>query len=187
MVQLAADFWREQNGIRHITPAGKANPEGAWLLPYLADVQAHGRVVEIGCGPGRLACAFKPDAYLGVDLNERSIADARARNPQHAFDVVKDELPQADAYLLHTVLMHVPDDELDALIGRMKAPVVCVSEMMGREWRRDGDPPVFNRDPSEYVQAFQAHGYALSKSTTQIYAHYQKPMTLLEFTHQRRP
>ena len=181
-MELAADFWRAQNGVRHITPAGKANPEGAWLLPYLADVAAHGRVVEIGCGPGRLACAFKPEAYVGVDLNERSIAEARARNPLHAFDVAQDELPQADVYLLHTVLMHVPDADLDVMIGRMKAPVVCVSEMMGREWRREGDPPVFNREPDEYVEAFKAHGYTLSASREQIYEHYQKPMTLLKFT-----
>jgi len=181
-MELAADFWRAQNGVRHITPAGKANPEGAWLLPYLAEVAAHGRVVEIGCGPGRLACAFKPHAYLGVDLNERSITEARERNPLHAFDVAQDELPQADVYLLHTVLMHVPDSELDTLIGRMNAPIVCVSEMMGREWRRDGDPPVFNREPSEYVEAFKAHGYTLSASQEQIYEHYQKPMTLLKFT-----
>lgn len=181
MEQLASDFWRAQNGVRHITPQGKANPEGKWLLAYLADVAAHGRVVEIGCGPGRLACAFKPDAYLGVDLNERSIAEARERNPLHAFDMAQDELPQGDVYLIHTVLMHVPDGELDALIGRMKAPVVCVSEMMGREWRREGDPPVFNREPSEYAEAFAAHGYALIQATTEIYEHYRKPMTLLKF------
>ena len=77
--------------------------------------------------------------------------------------------------------MHVPDGELDALIGRMKAPVVCVSEMMGREWRREGDPPVFNREPSEYAEAFAAHGYALIQATTEIYEHYRKPMTLLKF------
>ena len=181
MEQLAADFWREQNGVRHITPAGKANPEGAWLLPYLAEVASHGRVVEIGCGPGRLACAFKPERYLGVDLNERSIAEARDRNPLHAFDVAQDELPQGDVYLIHTVLMHVPDAELDALIGRMKAPVVYVSEMMGREWRREGDPPVFNREPSEYAEAFAAHGFVLIQAATEIYEHYRKPMTLLKF------
>jgi SAM-dependent methyltransferase len=180
-MELVTDFWRAQNGVRHITPAGKANPEGAWLLPYLADVASHGFVVEIGCGPGRLACAFKPHAYLGVDLNERSIAEAIERNPLHAFDVVQDELPQGDVYLFHTVLMHVTDEELDALLGRIKAPVVCVSEMMGREWRREGDPPVFNREPFEYVAAFAAHGYALSQATTEIYDHYQKPMTLLKF------
>ena len=181
-MELAADFWRAQNGVRHITPAGKANPEGAWLLPYLADVASHGFVVEIGCGPGRLACAFKPNAYFGLDLNERSITEARDRNPFHPFDVIEDELPQADVYLFHTVLMHVPDSELDALLGRIRAPVVCVSEMMGREWRREGDPPVFNREPSEYVEAFKAHGYTLSASQEQIYEHYQKPMTLLKFT-----
>jgi len=181
MEQLASDFWREQNGVRHITPAGKANPEGAWLLPYLADVAAHGRVVEIGCGPGRLACAFKPHAYLGLDLNERSIAEARERNPVHAFDVVQDELPQADVYLFHTVLMHVPDDDLGTLLGKIKAPVVYVSEMMGRKWRREGDPPVFNREQSEYVTAFAAHGYECTAFREKIYDHYNQPMALMTF------
>lgn len=182
MVQLAANFWRAQNGVRHITPAGKVNPEGAWLLPYLAEVASHGRVVEIGCGPGRLACAFKPHAYLGLDINERSIAEARERYAHHPFALVQDELPEADAYLFHTVLMHVPDGELNALIGRIRAPVVCVSEMMGREWRREGDPPVFNREPFEYAAEFAINDYTLSQSRTEIYEHYQKPMTLLKFT-----
>ena len=179
----AADFWRDQNGVRHITPAGKANPEGAWLLPYLAEVASRGRVVELGCGPGRLACVFKPDAYVGVDLNERSIAEARERNPLHAFDVAQDELPEGDAYLCHTVLMHVPDEELDALIGRIRAPVVYVSEMLGRDWRREGDPPVFNRSADDYAIAFEAHGYELTRADAQIYEHYGKPMGLLTFTH----
>lgn len=177
----AAEFWMEQNGVIHITPQGKANPEGAWLGAYLDDVASKGRVVEIGCGPGRLACSFKPELYLGVDINARAIERAKERNMDHRFELITDELPEADAYLLHTVMMHVPDDAIDALIGQMRASVVHVSEMLGREWRREGNPPVFNRDLQDYVRAFGAHGYVLRTYDERIYEHYGRPMALLTF------
>jgi len=178
-----ADFWKAQNGLRHITPRGKANPEGPWLGTYLSEVASHGLVLEFGCGPGRIACGFDPESYIGVDINPRALEHAGTRNPGYRFELVQDELPDADVCLFHTVLMHVPDDELGAVLKRLRAPVVYVSEMLGREWRRDGDPPVFNRDLDDYVLAFGALGYGLSNVRNRIYEHYGEPMGLLKFTH----
>ena len=178
-----AEFWKAQNGLRHITPRGKENPEGPWLGEYLSEVASHGRVLEFGCGPGRLASGFEPESYIGVDINQRAIEHAKAGNPAHRFELVQDELPEADVCLLHTVLLHVPDDELDPLLARLRAPVVYMSEMLGREWRREGDPPVFNRDLDDYVRAFGAHGYTLRSISQRIYQHYGRPMALLTFIH----
>ena len=82
--------------------------------------------------------------------------------------------------LLHAEL----DVDLAAAIAYMRkiaAPVVLVNEMLGRRWRREGTPPVFNREMDEYVAAFAAHGYALTDAREENYAHYNQPMTLMEF------
>ena len=178
-----ADFWRAQNGTNHITPGGKWTPEGAWLADFLAGL-AGKEIVEFGCGPGRLAQHFDPARYLGLDITPNAIAVAEEWNPGHCFRLVDEDETigaGADAVLCHTVLVHVPDDDLDGVIGRFAAPVVLVNEMLGRRWRRDGTPPVFNREMDEYVAAFAAHGYALTDVREEIYAHYNQPMALMEF------
>jgi SAM-dependent methyltransferase len=177
----AAEFWASQNGVRHITPQGKPNPEGAWLGQYLSDVASHGRVLEFGCGPGRISCGFDPESYIGVDINPRAIEYARERNPAHRFEVVGDELPDADVCLFHTVLMHIPDEDLVPLLKRIRAPVIYVSEMLGRHRRREGDPPVFNREIEDYEDAFGAIGYGLISVKRRIYEHYGEPMGLMQF------
>ncbi len=182
-MELAADFWRAQNGVRHITPAGKLWPEGEWIktaFDHLRDQY----VVEFGCGPGRLARFFRPHQYLGVDINPRSIELAKEGNPAHTFALIDDKetLGPADVILCHTVLVHVPDDDLSRVLSRFDARRVLVNEMPGRRWRGDTLPPVFNREVSEYRDAFGQAGFALSDVTYEIYDHYQAPMALMEFT-----
>lgn len=182
-MDAVAAFWRAQNGVRHITPRGLPCPEGRWLGEHLKEMGRGRRVLEFGCGPGRLSGLFSPLLYLGVDINERSLAEAKARNPAHVFQLATDEpLPSADLILCHTVLLHISDEDLNDVIGRMNAPVVVVNEMLGRSWRHDGEPPVFNRELGEYVAAFKAHDYKLTSISERTYEHYNAPMALMEFT-----
>lgn len=182
-MDAVADFWRAQNGVRHITPRGLPRPEGAWIVDHLRALGTGKRVLEFGCGPGRLSCLFSPLLYVGVDINQRSLDEAKVRNSAHVYQLATDDpLPASDIVLCHTVLLHVPDDELDGAIGRMRAPTVVVNEILGRHWRRDQEPPVFNRDLADYVAAFKAHGYALTGISERIYEHYDQPMALMEFT-----
>lgn len=182
-MSAVAEFWAAQNGVRHITPRGLPRPEGAWIVDHLRALGQGKRVLEFGCGPGRLSCLFSPLLYLGVDINQRSLDEAKVRNSAHVYQLAGDgPLPEADIVLCHTVLLHVPDEELDGVIARMRAPVVVVNEMLGRHWRSDQEPPVFNRDLADYVAAFKARGYALTGISEQIYEHYGQPMGLMEFT-----
>jgi ubiquinone/menaquinone biosynthesis C-methylase UbiE len=47
-------------------------------IPYLKFLVPDGlRVLELGCGTGRLLTALKPSFGLGVDISERMITQAR--------------------------------------------------------------------------------------------------------------
>ena len=141
-----ADFWRGNSSLRDITPSGERFPE-AGLFQALS-LACRGSVFEFGCGDGRLAPAFAADKYVGFDINPAALAAARVANPAHSF---ADDWAEADTFLAHTVLLHVPDDEIETLLAWAACyPRVVIGEVMGRQWRRPGNPPVFNREPEEY-------------------------------------
>jgi len=52
-----------------------------------------GRVLDMGCGIGALAGIVPADRYMGVDINEQSLAIARKKYPQHNF---QSALPPAE-------------------------------------------------------------------------------------------
>ncbi len=181
-VMSTLDFWRSEQGLEHITPRGKQWPEGDGFPRFIRRIAGE-NVLEFGCGIGRLAECFDPAQYVGVDVSAHAVSLARKRLPQHLFFVVGDseKLPTTTTTLAHTVLLHIPDGHLGATVARFTSPRVLVSEILGRSWRRTGEPPVFNREAEEYASAF-APRYKLASSTTRPYPHYTETyMTLLEF------
>lgn len=142
----AADYWRGNTRLEHLTPRGKRFPE-VGLIAALHQV-CRGSVFELGCGDGRLAMAFEPSRYTGMDINPAALARARQDNPEHRFG---QKWQPADTALAYTVLLHVPDEELPAIMARLAGyPRVVIGEIMGRRWRTPGLPPVFNRERAEY-------------------------------------
>jgi 2-polyprenyl-3-methyl-5-hydroxy-6-metoxy-1,4-benzoquinol methylase len=70
-----------------------------------------GRVLDIGCAEGHLAERVTPDQYVGVDLDDDILVEARRAHPQHLF-VGIDELDEAerfDTVVALAVIEHVPD------------------------------------------------------------------------------
>lgn len=142
------EYWQQNDTLQNITPAGIEWPEIG--LPEALRKACTGSVFEFGCGYGRLAGVFSPSLYVGYDINQAAIEAARKRNPEHQFGF---ELADADTFLAYTVLLHVPDDEIEDVIEAAKdgCKRIVIGEIMGREWRRPGNPPVFNRDAQEYA------------------------------------
>ncbi len=151
MKATAADFWRHNTDLRDITPRGERFPE-VGLFDVLRSA-CQGVVFEFGCGDGRLSPAFDPDRYFGFDINATALKVARVANPKHRF--VAEWMP-ADTWLAWTVLLHIPDDELPRVLdGANNYQRIVIGEVMGRRWRREGEPPVFNREPEEYEAMFE--------------------------------
>lgn len=154
------DFWRE-HALENIKPnRGGEFPEGWDVRPLLKRLVGATSVVEIGCGYGRLCEAFDARRYYGVDVSWSAIDLARELHPQYKFWHVDLEMPFTSYALFYNVLLHVPDEDLKAMLASVIADRVLVVEILGHKWRRDGDPPVYNREHEEYAIAFAASGYA---------------------------
>lgn len=172
-------FWISQ-GTRHIKPElGFDFPEGFDVGAALQDaIAGHYPVLEIGCGVGRVASRFAPAHYIGVDVNPNALLQARTALPAHNLRIFDDghEYPAAPTAMLYTVLLHVSDEALPALLaqavkGRER---FVIAEIMDTRWRRDGDPPVFNRDPEDYILMMQALGFRLVGARKHAYERYDK-------------
>lgn len=139
-------YWRQNSQLREITPAGVRFPE-VGLFDALRSA-CGGVVFEFGCGDGRLSPAFDPSLYVGYDINPTALKAARKANPAHRYS---ETMEPADTFLAHTVLLHVPDDQIAGIMEKANHyPRVVIGEVMGRKWRRGGNPPVFNREAEEY-------------------------------------
>jgi len=114
-----------------------------------------GITCEIGCGTGRIAKFFKPDKYIGIDINNTSIIKAQRKLPQHTFKHIgwSDNYPKTLTYLFYSVAYHIPDNEIAGIISRLKHNVIII-EQMGA-WQRDyGRDNNYFRDPSTFRKLF---------------------------------
>lgn len=177
-------YWASGAGLSQVTPHDLPLPEGQDFPEFLKSAVGGRNVVEFGCGPGRLAGFFDPARYLGVDICAAALERAAQERPQHQFKLIDDvdNLPSADVVLCHTVMLHIPDELLAKTIGRLASDAVIISEILGRKWRRDGEPPVFNREAMEYALAFGQFGYVLASHVERPYPYYRDTnLTVMEF------
>jgi len=167
-------YWIER-GLESIVPAGNDNPEG-FDPTEIVEHYALGSILEIGCGFGRIARGLDPKRYLGLDINPKAIELAKVAHPKHTFEVISgDKYPSAETILYYTVMLHMGPDALAHEIekisaGRYKRVIVC--EIMDEKWRREGNPPVFNRSPESYIKGFEVYGWNLLSREDRPYNHY---------------
>lgn len=118
---------------------GPQDPMGAEreavLVEAIGDI-SKGTIVDLGCGGGHLALTLerrvgRPAHYVGVDLLDDRIADARERVPWGEFHVASgDRLPfsdaSVDALVAATLFSSIPDAwfrcEIAREIGRVLRP-----------------------------------------------------------------
>lgn len=181
------EFWKKE-GLRHIKPAvGGEFPEGWNVSDYLKDKVKDNDVIEVGCGYGRLCSSFSATQYTGIDVNPAAIAKAKEVNKKHNFQLYEypNEMPKSSDKIVYTVLLHVDDDNIlnMAKVIADSSSRVIIGEVMGRSWRRDGNPPVFNREPEEYIKIFEEAGMKFDNQEDLPYQRYQNTnVTFLTFT-----
>ena len=176
-VQSLSSFWKNA-GLDYIIPnTGTEFPEGFDLYKILQEfIPSEMSVVEIGCGYGRLCSAFSPDKYHGVDINPAAIAYGQDRFPGYQLSLAEPwaPLPKADAAIAYCTAFHVPDGELARFLKLLtdSSDTVLIAELMDRRWRREGNPPIFNREPEEYVTGMLAENYYLTNLLKMPYKRY---------------
>jgi SAM-dependent methyltransferase len=105
-----------------------------WMAPQtdrkFAPIRAHNdlggvrRVLDVGCGPGTNTSQFPTADYLGLDINERYIADARRRYQREfqAVDVTRYEVPESERYdfiLVNSFLHHLPRPDVQRILTHL--------------------------------------------------------------------
>ncbi len=141
------DYWLNNVNLEHITPLNDRYPEVG--LENALKMACTGYVFEFGCGDGRLSPYFNSMMYEGFDINQHALNQAKINNPKYKY---VNEWKPANTVLAYTVLLHIPDDEIQSVIERMKTyDRIVIGEITGRKWRRAGNPPVFNREITEYI------------------------------------
>jgi len=78
------------------------------------------RVLDIGCGDGRLARAIDWDGtrYTGIDCSRQAL-DMHPKHDVRLGDALTCELPDAEVVLLKEVTQHLPNADVIRLMGRL--------------------------------------------------------------------
>lgn len=173
-------FWKH-NSLKHIKPnRGGEFPEGWDVVEFLKEIyteEEYGKVIDVGCGYGRLCKAFNPNKYLGIDFSNDAILKAKELNPNYTFSTINnfESYPKSDTKLLYTVLLHQRDEDIEVIVETLckSTNKIIVAEICGRSWRRPGNPPVFNREEEEYIDLFKKYGKFIEKQYNEPYAAYK--------------
>lgn len=88
------------------------------VKPYL-----YGKILDYGCGSGKLASLISPENYSGYDCDENIIRVARNNYPDHRFQMDTHDLGKVfDTVVSLAVVEHVSDPKsfLNELLGFLK-------------------------------------------------------------------
>jgi trans-aconitate methyltransferase len=98
------------------------------FAPVLAnnDLRRVRRVLDVGCGPGTSTTYFSGSDYLGIDINERYIRDARKRHQRNFLvaDVrsyVADPEERFDFVLANSFLHHLNTEDVLGILSHMQS------------------------------------------------------------------
>ena len=134
------EFWQGQRGLDNLKPK-RIGDKWESSVEFVTGLVGEGTVVEVGCGTGRFSRGFTTDRYIGVDINKDAIDISRKENPGYQFEILREysEIPKRDVMLLHSIALHVPDDEIEKLFAHADKRIV-LAETMGTRTKRTGKP-----------------------------------------------
>lgn len=125
--------------------------------------------LEVGCGAGRLALLLAPRCrrVIGIDQDERAIADARARAAEEGignaeFSVADAEVVEYDRFAPQLIVAHLcMSDVIIARAGRALAPGDCLAFVCFHvdQWRETGRPSRFAYDEARLASVLRGSGF----------------------------
>lgn len=171
----AEQFWQTE-GMEHIIPQGFGEfPEGFDVrdeIRNLVQELPYNEVIDFGCGYGRLCESFDPAKYWGIDISPSAIEEAQKSFSTYRFSLANEGVKSADLIFAYTVFLHLSDKELHKALSHLRCKWLVVAEILGREWRRDGLPPVYNRDLQDYITMMRSHDLILMRHVKKPYQRY---------------
>lgn len=200
------NYWNEK-GLDNIKPLSikyGEYPEG-WnpvemLRKYIA---AEGKkVVELGCGYGRLCSAFDPGNYLGLDINKNAIEKANGTYPEYKFQAVESDIeyPVSDVYFAYTVFLHIDDRSAYKILKRVagKTDAIVIAEILSRRnplnrqflkyKSQFSEHPYFPRTRKDYSQMLDAVGFDYVEEVKRPYRFYPgEEISFLSYVRKRNP
>lgn len=105
----------------------RSKPLWTEILPFIAKIKSGMKVLDIGCGNGRLLSEItnKKIRYLGLDFSKELIKKAREKYPSRRFfvrDISQEsgwvQIGQYDALFCLGVLHHIPDRQRQHFVLR---------------------------------------------------------------------
>ena len=173
-----SDYWSQRLSDPHVNPN---RPVGLKEIIELAD----GSVLDYGCGFGRLCSSFLD--YHGVDIAEHRIRFAIEQWPLDSFTHIANHHDvrrmHADTVIADNVLLHVPDDEIQATIQSLCTAArkhVIVAEHMDPKWR--GGPYGFHRNKGTYQKMFRVCFFDMDLECEVMNPKYGEPVTVARWT-----
>lgn len=142
------------------------------FAPVLAnnDLRRIRRVLDVGCGPGTNTKHFAASEYLGIDINERYIRDARGRYQRDFLvaDVRTYSPPQDDRYdfiLANSFLHHLNTEDVLRILSHVRSLLTEDGYLNALELVMPEDPSIarllarwdrgkFARSPQEWRAIF---------------------------------
>ena len=180
-----SEFWQGQTGLDNIKPKRIGSKWESYDTTTLINkLVGDDSVVDVGCGTGRLSRAFKPEQYVGVDVNETAIELSRKENPEYRFEILKEysKIPKQDVMLLHSVALHIPDEEITNLFTQAEKRIVLAETMGTRNKPRDNKVELafhYARTANEYAALLQ--NWKLVNTFTKRDSNSGKVFTYMEF------
>jgi ubiquinone/menaquinone biosynthesis C-methylase UbiE len=159
---------------------------GDTLNPFAALVKSGGKIVDLGCGPGRDVANFQQRGYntLGLDRSAGMLNEARRRVGDQFVCADMRRLPLAtastDGIWMCASLLHIPRVDVPTVLLEVRrilrlqgALYISVREGIGEEWSEsDGGRRFFTFFQVDEILAFITEAkFVIQKHSVEAFGH----------------
>lgn len=127
----------------------------------VSDIGAE-KVIDFGCGDGRLCKIFDKSAYLGLDIDEEALEKARRSFSDYAFNKSQDTVYSTHMCIASRVFNEMSDKKINEMLKNMRCKWLLVAEPLNGK----ADTSMINfshRTREDYISMMRDHDLLLFK------------------------